>query len=79
MDGPTYGIDACTERRRQCISDLDIGHPLITAMRQAIGRHAILRDPGFATSFNTVEKTHVSFPIFVANLLKNFQCRAEPL
>ena len=48
-------------------------------MRQAVGRHAILRDPGFITLFNVVEMGHVSFLFFLADLLENFKGRAEPL
>ena len=52
---------------------------MITAMRQTIGCHAILRDPGFASSFNIVEVAHVSFPVLFPNPLENLKCRAEPL
>jgi hypothetical protein len=48
-------------------------------MRQAIDRHAILRDPGFVTLFNAVEIGHVSFQFFLEDLLESFKGRAEPL
>jgi hypothetical protein len=76
---PAYGIDTRTERRGQRISYVDVGQALITAMRQAIGCHAILRDPGFITLLNVVEIGHESFLFLFADLLKNFKGRAEPL
>ena len=75
----TYGINARAEWRGQCVSNVNVGHPMIACMRQTVGCHAILRDPGFASLFNVVEIAHVCFPVFVPNLLENFKCRAEPL
>lgn len=69
----TYSIDTRAERRRQRVSDFDVGHPLVPSFGQAVCAHAFLRSFSFEASLDVVKEVQICLGIFRADRFKRRQ------